>query len=96
MNSPSTFDTPSQTDVNLVVMQSESTEMDRSSVAEQVQQVFVHHPHLHRRKLHCRSINNRIVIEGEVHSFFEKQLAQEALRGIDGLALDNRITVVQK
>lgn len=95
MISQPSIDDQSQTDVKVVVS-SASTETNDSSMTEQVQKVFVHHPHLHRRKLNCRSVENRIVIEGEVHSFFEKQLAQEALRGIDGLALENRITVVQK
>ena len=97
MNSePTTFADQSQASLNHFVVIPESAESGDSSVTEQVQKVFVHHPHLHRRKLNCRPVENRIVIEGEVHSFFEKQLAQEALRGIDGVAVDNRIKVVQQ
>lgn len=63
------------------------------SVAEVASNIFVRHPHLSRRNLACRTENRRLILEGEVNSFFEKQLAQEALRDFDGLEVDNQLTV---
>ncbi len=65
------------------------------SITDQAEQVFIHHPHLKNRKIHCVKHENKIVLEGEVGSFFEKQLAQEALRDMDGLVVENRVTVAE-
>ena len=66
---------------------------ENGAISEKATQIFVHHPHLKRRKLHCRAVNKKLVLEGEVQSFFEKQLAQEALRELEGVELENQITV---
>ncbi len=90
-----TVQDPSQLRLDHFVSAAVQSETADPSIPEQVKTIFVHHPHLQNRKLHCRSVEDRVVIEGEVHSFFEKQLAQEALRGIEGLQVENQINVVQ-
>jgi len=42
-------------------------------------------PYLVRRKLRFETSEGRVVLRGIVSSFFQKQMAQEALRGIEGV-----------
>ena len=65
------------------------------SLSEQVQQAVVHNPHLKQRRVQLQTENGRVTINGSVQSYFEKQMAQEALRHIDGVtAIENRLEVV--
>ena len=60
----------------------------------QLANIIVHHPHLHRRKVHFRTDAGRVIMEGQVNSYFEKQLAQEALRAVQGIdSIDNLLEV---
>lgn len=62
---------------------------------DQASVIFQHHPHLSNRKVNCRAHANCVVIEGEVNSFYEKQLAQEALREVKGIErVENNLDVV--
>lgn len=55
---------------------------------------------LHRRMLGSRSLrfelrDGTVVLSGSVRSYYQKQLAQESLRGIDGIrGVENQIEVV--
>ncbi len=63
-------------------------------VDEQVKLAILHHPHLNRNQLHFRTTEGRVTLEGQVTSYFEKQMAQEALRQIEGVdQIDNLLTV---
>ena len=42
-------------------------------------------PYLTGRKLRFEAEEGRIVLQGTVGTFYQKQMAQEALRGIDGV-----------
>jgi osmotically-inducible protein OsmY len=54
----------------------------------------VHCPHLNHRRLHIKSDQGRVTIEGTVKSFFEKQIAQETLRKIEGVeSIENQLEV---
>lgn len=51
-------------------------------------------PYLIRRKLRFETSAGRVVLRGTVSSFFQKQMAQEALRRIDGVdAIENELEV---
>lgn len=52
-------------------------------------------PHIPSRKVRIGAGDDRVVVlEGAVDSFFQKQMAQEAVRRIDGVArIDNRLVV---
>lgn len=64
------------------------------TAVDQAQQIFAHHPHLNRREVRCRTEDDRVILEGNVESFFEKQLAQEALRDLQGVTcVDNQLMV---
>ena len=42
-------------------------------------------PHIPHRTLRFETAQGRIVLKGVVRSFFQKQMAQEALRRVDGV-----------
>jgi osmotically-inducible protein OsmY len=52
-------------------------------------------PHVRSRKVRIDADNDRVVVlEGHVDSFFQKQMAQEAIRRVDGVSrIENRLTV---
>ena len=50
--------------------------------------------HLAGKNLRFETRAGRVTIHGKVRSFFLKQMAQETLKGIEGVAqIDNRMTV---
>ena len=54
------------------------------------------HPHLKRRNLHVETQEDqgRVVLRGVVNSYYQKQLAQEALRRLEGVHhIDNHLEV---
>jgi osmotically-inducible protein OsmY len=67
------------------------------SFVEQASAILSQHPHLGNRKVKCRAKDANLVIEGEVNSYYEKQLAQEALRNVEGIGqVENQLDVVPK
>ena len=42
-------------------------------------------PHLARNRLKLAAVRGRVTLEGTVDSYYQKQMAQEALRKIDGV-----------
>jgi osmotically-inducible protein OsmY len=52
------------------------------------------HPHLHRGKVHFETREGRVVLRGVVSSYYQKQLAQEAVRRLQGVdSIENRLEV---
>jgi osmotically-inducible protein OsmY len=52
-------------------------------------------PYLSRRKLRLETQEGRVTLRGEVDSFFQKQMAQEAIRRLDGVReIQNELEVV--
>jgi osmotically-inducible protein OsmY len=53
------------------------------------------HPHLRSVLVKSEQQRDRVILSGNVNSFFVKQMAQEALRDVDGIAeIENRLEVV--
>lgn len=51
-------------------------------------------PHLTFRPMRLHCTQGRLHLEGQVSSFYEKQMAQEVLRHFDhGIEIDNRLDV---
>jgi osmotically-inducible protein OsmY len=50
-----------------------------------IQNAIVHNPHLNHHHVHLTTNQGQVVLEGKVQSFFEKQMAQESLRRIEGV-----------
>ena len=42
-------------------------------------------PHLHGRKLCFETERGRVTLRGQVRSYYQKQMAQEAIRHLDGV-----------
>src|SRR5437773_2283166 len=52
--------------------------------------------HLGLRRICCRWHNGTLTLSGTVRSYYLKQLAQERVQGLDGVAvIDNRVEVVR-
>lgn len=63
-------------------------------LAHQIRNAVVHNPHLNHRRMHIQNELGRVTIQGSVRSFFEKQMAQEALRKIVGVeSIENQLKV---
>jgi osmotically-inducible protein OsmY len=51
-------------------------------------------PYVPSRQVQIEASDGRVVLKGNVRSFFQKQMAQEAIRRIDGVqAIDNLLEV---
>ncbi|MEM7782444.1 MAG: BON domain-containing protein [Planctomycetota bacterium] len=63
-------------------------------VHQQLYNAIFHSPHLNHRKMRVTSEPGKVILEGQVETFFEKQMAQEALRKIDGIGvIQNQLQV---
>ena len=63
-------------------------------LSQQIQNVVIHHPHLNNCRMQVKSESGRVTLQGSVGSFFEKQMAQEALRKIEGVkTIENQLEV---
>ncbi len=65
--------------------------------SELIQRIHVavrRNPHINARHVRFQAANGRILISGRTVSYYDKQMAQEALRSIDGIsAIENAIEV---
>jgi osmotically-inducible protein OsmY len=61
---------------------------------ERVETAIETNPFVPRRKLRFETEQGRVILHGEVSSYFQKQMAQEALRNLDGVeAIENHLVV---
>jgi osmotically-inducible protein OsmY len=62
---------------------------------DRIHEALTTNPHLpSRRQVRIETADGHVVLKGNVGSFFEKQMAQEAIRRVDGVQLiDNRLEV---
>lgn len=52
---------------------------------DRVFSVLERHPRLAKRNLRFETEEGRVTLRGSVRTYFEKQIAQEALRRVDGV-----------
>ena len=52
---------------------------------DKVAQAIDNEPHVNRQHLRFETREGRVILRGVVGSYFQKQMAQEAIRGIDGV-----------
>jgi osmotically-inducible protein OsmY len=65
-----------------------------SNLAQQVSHAIEANPYLTGRKLRFEAEQGRVVLQGRVASYFQKQMAQEALRYIEGVReIENQLEV---
>ena len=65
-----------------------------TQLEERVCDALEHNPHLSRRNLRFESCEGRVTLRGVVESYYQKQMAQEALRHVDGVShISNELEV---
>jgi osmotically-inducible protein OsmY len=52
---------------------------------DQVHIALERNPHVARRNLHFETDRGRVILRGVVNTYYQKQMAQEAVRHIDGV-----------
>ena len=68
--------------------------IDEKDVLQRVDSALRQHPHLRTAAIRTAKSGDRVILEGDVETFFEKQMAQEAVRYIDGIPqIDNQLVV---
>lgn len=68
--------------------------MGDSALATLVSATLEKHPHLNGRMLRFEADAGRVTLKGVVSSFYQKQLAQEAVRRVQGVAaVENQLEV---
>ena len=68
---------------------------DSKKTAEAAKHRILHQPHLAMQRLWCEFDQGHLFLRGQVPSFYFKQLAQEAVAGLEGVRqVVNEIEVV--
>jgi osmotically-inducible protein OsmY len=66
-----------------------------NTLAFRVDQAIQTNPYISGRRLRFETEGSRVVLRGSVHSFFQKQMAQEIVRKVDGVEdIDNCLEVM--
>ncbi len=61
---------------------------------DQVHDAIKNNPYISRRNLSCETKGGRVILRGRVQSYFQKQMAQETVRHIDGIvSIENCLEV---
>ena len=64
------------------------------SLAERITSALDANPHLNGRTLRIETDGSRVLMHGVVKTYFQKQMAQEAVRRVDGVQqIDNLLQV---
>jgi len=64
------------------------------ALADRVQAAIQASPFIPRRNLRFETHHGRVILRGDVRSYFQKQMAQEAVRGLDGVeTIENQLEV---
>jgi osmotically-inducible protein OsmY len=65
-----------------------------ASLAERVDSAITTSPYLSRRKLRFETVGGRVILQGVVKTYFQKQMAQEVVRRVEGVErVDNHLEV---
>ena len=64
------------------------------NLQNQIATILSNNPYLMQQKLQLEAERGHVILRGVVSSFFQKQMAQEALRQIDGVdEIENHLEV---
>jgi osmotically-inducible protein OsmY len=67
---------------------------DAALLADRVSSVLARNPHFSHRNLRCEAADGRVVLRGVVRSYYQKQMAQETLKSVDGvIEIENHLEV---
>ncbi len=68
--------------------------MSNTPLVDRAKTALVNNPHLSHRSVRLEAQEGRITLHGVVRSFYQKQMAQESLRGLEGLErIENQLQV---
>jgi osmotically-inducible protein OsmY len=71
-----------------------STPTGESTLEHRVFRALEDNPHLAGRRLRFETHQGRVVLRGVVSSYYQKQMAQESLRRLEGIeAIENQLQV---
>jgi DNA-binding response OmpR family regulator len=62
-------------------------------IADKAGESFHRHPYTALRHVSCEATDGKVILRGNVRSYFLKQLAQESVGRFDGALIDNQIQV---
>ena len=63
---------------------------------DRVQDAIDQNPYIVEKNLRCEAHEGHVVLRGKVHSFFQKQMAQESIRKVDGIVSIENCLEVEK
>ena len=67
---------------------------DDSPISTRVLSTLAENPHLAGRNIRFETHAGRVRLHGVVHSYYQKQMAQEAIRRLEGVAsIENQLEV---
>ncbi|NLY00647.1 MAG: BON domain-containing protein [Rhodopirellula sp.] len=69
----------------MIVRQASSRKSGQESITEKARRRLNNSSHLAIRKVICRHHEGALLLHGRVSSYYFKQLAQEAVRDLDGV-----------
>jgi osmotically-inducible protein OsmY len=65
-----------------------------SQLMNRVVSLLGQNPHLSTRTLRCEAAEGHVVLRGTVRSYYQKQMAQEMLKTVDGVdTIENQLEV---
>ena len=62
-----------------------STATLSAPLSQRIYEALTINPHVPSRQVEVEAADGHVVLKGNVRSFFQKQMAQEAIRRIDGV-----------
>jgi osmotically-inducible protein OsmY len=66
----------------------------QDALATRISSAIQENPHLRRRNLRFETDQGRVVLRGTVRTYYQKQMAQEALRRLEGVErIENHLEV---
>jgi osmotically-inducible protein OsmY len=75
----------------------ESFFMIPSPLLHRIDHAIRTNPHASRRRVFLESAQGKVVLRGKVDTFYQKQMIQESLRGIEGIgAISNLLEVEEQ
>ena len=67
-----------------------STATAPTPLFDRIHDALTTNPYVPSQQVRVEAADGRVVLKGSVRSFFQKQMAQEAIRRVDGVAADRQ------
>jgi osmotically-inducible protein OsmY len=65
------------------------------TLEERIDSIVIKSPYFADRRLRVQAVDDCVVVEGTVNTYFHKQMAQETLLRVDGVrSIENRVRVI--